>query len=179
MSERRVEERIDHEEAKRDAEFWAERGTGPIRRVSRAYLALLSERDALQHNFGEMRELLRFKQRCLDKALARLPATEPAQHILSDEYKAERFRERHPGGGIVGDEPAQPEEQPYCADYCGCLDWTVKQHGRITHKHSCPVRRDPWCQTHPKDCPLPTEEETREGWIGSDVAPSDGLYRDR
>lgn len=35
---------------------------------------------------------------------------------------------------------------------CGLLDWTVQQWGRVTHKHSCPHRTDPWCQTHPTGC---------------------------
>lgn len=37
--------------------------------------------------------------------------------------------------------------------YCGSLDWTATLHGRVTHKQSCPVRVDPWCQAHPQGCP--------------------------
>jgi hypothetical protein len=38
------------------------------------------------------------------------------------------------------------------ACYCGELEWTVRKHGRITHKHSCPARTDRFCQTHPQGC---------------------------
>lgn len=40
-----------------------------------------------------------------------------------------------------------------CQGYCGSLDWTVEQYGRVTHKHSCPKRTDTFCQTHPNGCP--------------------------
>jgi len=36
---------------------------------------------------------------------------------------------------------------------CGSLHWTVEKWGRVTHKHSCPNRTDPFCQTHPDGCP--------------------------
>lgn len=39
---------------------------------------------------------------------------------------------------------------------CGGLQWTVERYGRLTHKHGCPGRTDPWCQQHPGGCP---EEE--------------------
>jgi len=35
---------------------------------------------------------------------------------------------------------------------CGSLDWTVEKWGRVTHKHACPNRTEPWCQTHPEWC---------------------------
>ena len=41
---------------------------------------------------------------------------------------------------------------PMCSPGCGSLQWTVEQWGRVTHKHSCPNRTDPWCQTHPTGC---------------------------
>jgi hypothetical protein len=37
---------------------------------------------------------------------------------------------------------------------CGLLDWTIREHGRVTHKHNCEARTDPFCQTHPDGCPL-------------------------
>jgi hypothetical protein len=36
---------------------------------------------------------------------------------------------------------------------CGGLAWTVEKWGRLTHKHGCPHRTDPFCQTHPEGCP--------------------------
>ena len=37
--------------------------------------------------------------------------------------------------------------------WCGWLGWTVEEWGRVTHKHGCPNRTDPFCQTHPDGCP--------------------------
>jgi hypothetical protein len=37
--------------------------------------------------------------------------------------------------------------------HCGSLDWTVKKHGKKTHKHACPHREDAFCQSHPDGCP--------------------------
>lgn len=37
--------------------------------------------------------------------------------------------------------------------FCGWLGWTVEEWGRVTHKHACPNRTDPFCQTHPDGCP--------------------------
>lgn len=36
--------------------------------------------------------------------------------------------------------------------YCGDLSWTVKYYGRLTHKHGCPQREEPYCQSHPTGC---------------------------
>lgn len=33
--------------------------------------------------------------------------------------------------------------------YCGDLEWTVRQYGRLTHKEACPYRKDSWSQTYP------------------------------
>lgn len=45
-----------------------------------------------------------------------------------------------------------PPLEPHCKSYCGFLGWTVERYGRITHKHSCPVRTDNFCQSHPTEC---------------------------
>ncbi len=37
--------------------------------------------------------------------------------------------------------------------HCGSLAWTVEKWGRVTHKHGCPNRTDPYCQSHPDGCP--------------------------
>ena len=49
-------------------------------------------------------------------------------------------------------EPAGLHLDAYLVEYgaCGSLGWTYEKWGRVTHKHSCPNRRDPWCQTHPE-----------------------------
>jgi hypothetical protein len=49
--------------------------------------------------------------------------------------------------------PAAEEGVRCDGHYCGDLDWTVKHYGRITHKHACPVRTDPYCQTHARCLP--------------------------
>jgi hypothetical protein len=45
-------------------------------------------------------------------------------------------------------------ETPNLTEYghCGSLAWTVEKWGRVTHKHGCPNRTDPWCQSHPAGC---------------------------
>lgn len=45
-------------------------------------------------------------------------------------------------------EPTLERRKDLC-DYCGFLDWTVRQYGRVTHKEDCPHRTDPWSQTYP------------------------------
>lgn len=54
-----------------------------------------------------------------------------------------------PASESSASQPAEPVEY----GFCGALGWTVKQWGRVTHKHSCPNRTDPFCQTHPQGCP--------------------------
>lgn len=50
--------------------------------------------------------------------------------------------------------PERPAPDPLTEyGHCGSLAWTVDRYGRITHKHGCPNRTDPWCQTHPEWCP--------------------------
>jgi predicted HAD superfamily Cof-like phosphohydrolase len=39
-----------------------------------------------------------------------------------------------------------------CSSGCGDLGWTLRGHGRITHRHACPTRTDPFCQSHLKGC---------------------------
>lgn len=36
--------------------------------------------------------------------------------------------------------------------YCGDLSWTFKQFGLLVHKHACPHREQPYCQSHPDGC---------------------------
>ena len=57
--------------------------------------------------------------------------------------------------------PASEAAPPRPVEYgfCGSLQWTVEKWGRVTHKHSCPNRIDPWCQAHPEGC---TATETGE-----------------
>lgn len=43
--------------------------------------------------------------------------------------------------------------RPDSCSYCGSLGWTLTQHGRVTHKQSCPHRTDAFCQSHPRGCP--------------------------
>ena len=56
---------------------------------------------------------------------------------------------------LSGGRPATPEAT---CDYCGSLDWTKKQYGRVTHKHGCPAREDTFCQSHPDGCPPATPD---------------------
>lgn len=49
---------------------------------------------------------------------------------------------------------------PKC--YCGSLEWTVRHYGRITHKHGCPARTDPFCQSHRDGCPSSSYTPTGE-----------------
>lgn len=44
----------------------------------------------------------------------------------------------------------ESEKRLHC-DYCGDLNWTLKQYHRVTHKHACPHRTDGYCQQH-ADC---------------------------
>lgn len=66
--------------------------------------------------------------------------------LFSGEYDlwtAKMFREAFP--------IKLPENPPLCT-YCGLLDWTIKQYGRVTHKEACPNRTDPWHQGAPFTC---------------------------
>ncbi len=57
--------------------------------------------------------------------------------------------------------PARPGEGRCSADaipnrlygiqcsYCGSLDWTIHNYGRVTHKVACPHRTEPWSQQEP------------------------------
>jgi hypothetical protein len=105
-------ERIDHEpkiiaQYRADSKYLDDQE----RELLEAWDALLTEHSAREEIAALLDEACRsgfmpaeFVRRA-DRKLAALPATEPAQpeHILSEEYKAERFRERH---GV-----AQPEEE--------------------------------------------------------------------
>ncbi len=41
----------------------------------------------------------------------------------------------------------------YCYDHCGYLGWTFEHYGKALHKHACPRRARPFCQSHPDGCP--------------------------
>jgi hypothetical protein len=57
---------------------------------------------------------------------------------------------------------AVPTEPVVEYGFCGSLQWTVEKWGRVTHKHSCPNRTDPFCQTHPENCPASAVPEPTE-----------------
>lgn len=67
-----------------------------------------------------------------------------------------------PDNGVDGHPSTQL--QPTCYGYCGDLGWTVRDHGRVTHKQSCPRRCEPWCQTHPEGCPEDCVPLVWKGW---------------
>jgi len=50
----------------------------------------------------------------------------------------------------------------------------VEKWGRVTHKHACPNRTEPWCQTHPEWCqvayaaappPAAAPHKFERGWL--------------
>jgi len=45
--------------------------------------------------------------------------------------------------------------EPYCSPGCGSLQWTVERYakGVPVHKHACPYRVTPFCQSHENGCP--------------------------
>jgi hypothetical protein len=74
-----------------------------------------------------------------------------------------------------------PTAEPVCGGSCGSLGWTVERYGRVTHKHGCPRRADPFCQTHPADTVLgcrpnttPTAEPVTA--LAADIRAVDGNH---
>lgn len=53
--------------------------------------------------------------------------------------------------GVASDAASANQPSERC-DYCGDIEWTAAQYGRVSHKHNCQHRTDPWCQTHPEGC---------------------------
>jgi hypothetical protein len=54
-------------------------------------------------------------------------------------------------------------------DYCGDLDWTIRQYGTLVHKAACPHRAAPYSQTTPPDRPEPITSD-QFGCARCDVA---------
>ena len=45
-----------------------------------------------------------------------------------------------------------------CWGSCGSLSWTRERYGRLTHKHSCSIRVDGFCQSHDACSAAPEHE---------------------
>jgi len=120
-----------------------------------AALALLDERDAAIRHAEELEAALRRLASWDEMAGNGDPAEFPTFYRQEIAARINTAR-----AALRSQESQKPPEPVTEYGFCGSLDWTVKQWGRVTHKHSCPNRTDPFCQTHPDGCPSePPETE--------------------
>lgn len=109
---------------------------------------------ALERVEGRMRDL----ETALTQALAEIETTPYHSNSWGwgIAYRIDKWR-----AALVGAEAAEATS-PEAACYCGSLEWTKGQYGRITHKHACPARTDDRCQTHPAMCPAEATTEATD-----------------